>query len=588
MCGITGYIGTNNAAPILLQSLKRMEYRGYDSAGIATIHENKLIVKKGIGRIDIINKDINFKNMSGKTGIAHTRWATHGSVTEENSHPHKSCNDKVVIVHNGIIDNYRELQKTLSSEHKVKSETDTEVIVHLIEEEYKKEKDPIKAINNVISKLTGSFALVILFKDHPNEMYGVRKYAPLIIGTGKGENFIASDIVSFIDYTDNVIFLEDKEIVKVTADSIEIINFSGKQVVRDKTHVAWEAADVSKEEFSHHTLKEIHEQNNTVSNALNQKEEDLTNFIKELKSAKNVFLTGSGSSYHVALILRNMLTKIAKIPAQAFLSSESDEYEEMINDESVLIPISQSGETADLLEVIRKVKNKGVKILSIYNTEESSLSRMSDVSLYLNCGPEIGVAATKSFTAQLAITYKIIFKLCKMENAKNELEKLPSNINELLDNKKSLEEIIELFNKSNDVYFLGRSIHHPIALEGALKLKELAYIHAEGMAAGELKHGTLALVEEGTPAVIINPNDETYQDTISNAIEMKSRGAKIIGVSSINDSVYDYWIKIPEVDKILYPILEVIPLQILAYYTAIRRKHNPDYPRNLAKSVTVK
>jgi len=418
MCGITGYIGTNNAAPILLQSLKRMEYRGYDSAGIATIHENKLIVKKGIGRIDIINKNINFKNMSGKTGIAHTRWATHGSVTEENSHPHKSCNDKVAIVHNGIIDNYRELQKTLSSEHKVKSETDTEVIVHLIEEEYKKEKDPIKAINNVISKLTGSFALVILFKDRPNEMYGVRKYAPLIIGTGKGENFIASDIVSFIDYTDNVIFLEDKEIVKVTADSIEIINFSGKQVVRDKTHVAWEAADVSKEEFSHHTLKEIHEQNDTVSNALNQKEADLTNFIKELKSAKNVFLTGSGSSYHVALILRNMLTKIAKIPAQAFLSSESDEYEEMINDESVLIPISQSGETADLLEVIRKVKNKGVKILSIYNTEESSLSRMSDVSLYLNCGPEIGVAATKSFTAQLAITYKIIFKLCKMETRK--------------------------------------------------------------------------------------------------------------------------------------------------------------------------
>ena len=588
MCGIIGYIGNNNASTILFQSLKRMEYRGYDSAGIATINDNKLTVKKDIGRIDQINQKIKFETAKGKIGIAHTRWATHGSVTIENSHPHTSCNEEIVLVHNGIIDNYKQLQEELSKKHNFKSETDTEIIAHLIEEEYGKRKEPIESLKSVVEKLAGSFALVVIFKERVNEIYGVRKYAPLIIGKGEKENFIASDIVSFINYTDNVIFLEDKEIAKVTSNSVKIINFSGKEIKRDETHVAWEAADISKEEFSHHTIKEIHEQNSTVKMALNQNTIGFNNFIKELTSGKNIFITGSGSSYHSALIFKNMLTRFAKIPAQAFLSSEADEYSQLMDENSILIPISQSGETADLLEAIRNVKDNGVKILSIYNTIGSSLSRLSDLSMNLNCGPEIGVAATKSFTAQLAIVYKIIFEICHMENGNKKLESLSSNIKEVLNNEKSLQEIIELLNESNDVYFLGRSIHHPIALEGALKLKELAYIHAEGMAAGELKHGTLALVEEGTPAIIINPMDETYSDTISNAIEMKSRGAKIIGISSINNEVYDYWIKVPEMDSVLYPFIEIIPLQLIAYFTAIRRKNNPDYPRNLAKSVTVK
>ena len=588
MCGIIGYIGNNNASTILFQSLKRMEYRGYDSAGIATINDNKLTVKKDIGRIDQINQKIKFETAKGKIGIAHTRWATHGSVTIENSHPHTSCNEEIVLVHNGIIDNYKQLQEELSKKHNFKSETDTEIIAHLIEEEYGKRKEPIESLKSVVEKLAGSFALVVIFKERVNEIYGVRKYAPLIIGKGEKENFIASDIVSFINYTDNVIFLEDKEIAKVTSNSVKIINFSGKEIKRDETHVAWEAADISKEEFSHHTIKEIHEQNSTVKTALNQNTVGFNNFIKELTSGKNIFITGSGSSYHSALIFKNMLTRFAKIPAQAFLSSEADEYSQLMDENSILIPISQSGETADLLEAIRNVKDNGVKILSIYNTIGSSLSRLSDLSMNLNCGPEIGVAATKSFTAQLAIVYKIIFEICHMENGNKKLESLSSNIKEVLNNEKSLQEIIELLNESNDVYFLGRSIHHPIALEGALKLKELAYIHAEGMAAGELKHGTLALVEEGTPAIIINPMDETYSDTISNAIEMKSRGAKIIGISSINNEVYDYWIKVPEMDSVLYPFIEIIPLQLIAYFTAIRRKNNPDYPRNLAKSVTVK
>lgn len=588
MCGIIGYIGNNNASTILLQSLKRMEYRGYDSAGIATINDNELIVKKDIGRIDQINEKIKFETAKGKIGIAHTRWATHGSVTIENSHPHTSCNEEIVLVHNGIIDNYKQLQKELSKKHNFKSETDSEIIAHLIEEEYEKRKEPIESLKHVAEKLTGSFALVVIFKQHGNEIYGIRKYAPLIIGKGKKENFIASDVVSFISYTDNVIFLEDKEIVKVTDNSVKIINFAGKEIKRDETHVAWEAADISKEEFSHHTIKEIHEQNSTVNMALKQDTRGFNSFTKELSSGKNIFITGSGSSYHIALIFKNMLTRLAKIPAQSFLSSEADEYAQLMDKNSILIPISQSGETADLLEAIRNVKDKGVKILSIYNTAGSSLSRLSDLSMNLNCGPEIGVAATKSFTAQLAIVYKIVFELCQMENGNKKLESLTSNIKEVLNREKSLRQIIELLNESNDVYFLGRSIHHPIALEGALKLKELAYIHAEGMAAGELKHGTLALVEEGTPAIIINPIDETHSDTISNAIEMKSRGAKIIGISSINNEVYDYWIKIPEVDSVMYPFVEIIPLQLLAYFTAIRRKNNPDYPRNLAKSVTVK
>ena len=588
MCGITGYIGEKDAAPVLLQALKRMEYRGYDSAGISTIHKDNVTIKKDIGRIDAINEKIELGKAKGKIGVAHTRWATHGGVTKENAHPHLSCKQKIVVVHNGIIENYRQLFKELSDNHEIKSETDSEVISHLIEEEYNKEKDPLKTLQNVSKRLNGSFALVVIFSDKKDEIYGVRKYAPLIVGIGKQENFISSDIVSFIDYTDNVIFLEDKEIVRVTSNSIEIINFDGDKISRDKTHVAWEAADVSKEEFSHHTIKEIHEQSSTVQNALNQDDEEFEGFVKELTSGKNVFITGSGSSFHIALIFRKMLTKFIDSPVQAFLSSESEEYIESMNDNAILIPISQSGETADLLEVIRNVKDKRVTVLSIYNTVGSSLSRVSDFSLNLNCGPEIGVAATKSFTSQLAIVYKIIFKLGNVKNGNEQIIELSNKIKDILSKEKTLQEIIELLNESNDVYFLGRAIHHPIELEGALKLKDLAYIHAEGMAAGEIKHGTLALVEEGTPAIIINPKDESYNDTINNATEMKARGAKIIGVSSEDNEVYDYWIEIPKVENILYPLIELVPLQLLAYYTAIRRKNNPDYPRNLAKSVTVK
>ena len=588
MCGITGYIGEKDAAPVLLQALKRMEYRGYDSAGISTIHKDNVTIKKDIGRIDAINEKIELGKAKGKIGVAHTRWATHGGVTKENAHPHLSCKQKIVLVHNGIIENYRQLFKELSDNHEIKSETDSEVIAHLIEEEYNKEKDPLKTLQNVSKKLNGSFALVVIFSDKKDEIYGVRKYAPLIVGIGEQENFISSDIVSFIDYTDNVIFLEDKEIVRVTSNSIEIINFDGDKISRDKTHVAWEAADVSKEEFSHHTIKEIHEQSSTVQNALNQDDEEFEGFVKELTSGKNIFITGSGSSFHIALIFRKMLTKFIDSPVQAFLSSESEEYIESMNDNAILIPISQSGETADLLEVIRNVKDKRVTVLSIYNTVGSSLSRVSDFSLNLNCGPEIGVAATKSFTSQLAIVYKIIFKLGNVKNGNEQIIELSNKIKDILSKEKTLQEIIELLNESNDVYFLGRAIHHPIALEGALKLKELAYIHAEGMAAGEIKHGTLALVEEGTPAIIINPKDESYNDTINNATEMKARGAKIIGISSEDNEVYDYWIEIPKVENILYPLIELVPLQLLAYYTAIRRKNNPDYPRNLAKSVTVK
>ena len=588
MCGITGYIGEKEAAPVLLQALKRMEYRGYDSAGISTIHKDNVTIKKDIGRIDSINEKIELGKAEGKIGIAHTRWATHGGVTKENAHPHLSCKQEVVLVHNGIIENYRQLFKELSDNHEIKSETDSEVISHLNEEEYNKEKDPLKTLQNVSKKLNGSFALVVIFSDKKDEIYGVRKYAPLIVGIGEQENFISSDIVSFIDYTDNVIFLEDKEIVRVTSNSIDIVNFDGDKISRDKTHVAWEAADVSKEEFSHHTIKEIHEQSSTVQNALNQDDEEFEEFVNELTSGKNIFITGSGSSFHIALIFRKMLTKFVNNPVQAFLSSESEEYIESMNDNAILIPISQSGETADLLEVIRNVKDKGVTVLSIFNTVGSSLSRVSDCSLNLNCGPEIGVAATKSFTSQLAIVYKIIFRLGNVKDGNEKIIELSNKIKDILLKEKTLQEIIELLNESNDVYFLGRAIHHPIALEGALKLKELAYIHAEGMAAGEIKHGTLALVEEGTPAIIINPKDESYDDTINNATEMKARGAKIIGISSEDNEVYDYWIEIPKVENMLYPLIELVPLQLLAYYTAIRRKNNPDYPRNLAKSVTVK
>jgi glucosamine--fructose-6-phosphate aminotransferase (isomerizing) len=389
-----------------------MEYRGYDSAGIAIVNNGSIAVLKDSGRVDRIAEKISNRMTEGNLGIAHTRWATHGEVSQDNAHPHTSCNGEVAVVHNGIIENFQELVATLKAEgHHFRSQTDSEVIAHLLERSYQRLADPVKALQEALRELIGSYALVVVFHDRPDLMLGARKDAPLIVGVGNGENFIASDILAFIDHTDRVIFLEELEMVTVTSQSVELMKLDGTRIEREITHVAWEAADVSKEEFAHHTLKEIHEQTRSLRTALLQDEESLDSFVSNIKNAKNLYITSCGSSFNIGLLLKHLLTKLCKIPAQAFVSSESDEYIDLMDRDTVVIAISQSGETADLLKAVSDARGRGAKVLSIVNSVGSTLSRKSSVNLYLNCGPEVGVAATKSFTSQLVLVYEVILEL---------------------------------------------------------------------------------------------------------------------------------------------------------------------------------
>ena len=589
MCGIIGYIGEENAAPILLNGLKRMEYRGYDSAGIATLSDVGIILLKNEGKISEIDKKMNFLDMKGKVGIAHTRWATHGGVTYENAHPHVSCGLEVAVTHNGIIENHQQLREKLKGEgHKFSSDTDSEIITHLLEKYYNESGKVKKALLQTVQDLEGTFSFQAIFKSEPNLLAGARKDTPLVIGIGKNGNYLASDILSFIDHTDKVKFLDNQEIVIMRGRRMNIYSFKGERVVKEVTQVAWEAKETSKEIFAHYTAKEIHEQPKTLKAAINQDSAKILEFTSAIKEAEQIFITACGTSYHAGLILRNLLARMAKIRSTISVSSEFSHDIELIDEDTLVIALSQSGETADLLESVSGAKEQGAKVFSILNVEGSSLNRESQLNLFFNCGPEIGVAATKSFTSQLAVIYLIVFSIVNDSRMLNELRDIGQSVEKVLENEKNVIKIADKYKNNNDLYFVGRSIHLPIALEGALKLKELAYNHAEGMAGGELKHGTLALIERGTPVVILNPEDHTYDEMLSNASEMKARGAKIIGVSNKPNEVYDEFIQIPKVDELLYPLVEVIPLQLLAYHTAVLRQRNPDYPRNLAKSVTVK
>ncbi|MDW8045550.1 MAG: glutamine--fructose-6-phosphate transaminase (isomerizing) [Nitrososphaerota archaeon] len=589
MCGIIGYIGEGSAATILLNGLKRLEYRGYDSAGICTINQDKIHIKKGVGKVDEIHKRLNFTDLAGNIGIAHTRWATHGKVTDANAHPHTSCGEIIAIVHNGTLENHQELKDTLIREgHTFKSETDSEVIAHLIEKFYLIHKDEERAVLNAANMLKGTFAFVTIFRDNPNILIGVRKDSPLVLGIDKGGYFLASDILAFIDHTDRVIFLDNREVAVVNRGGVKILTFDGLEVSKSVTQVAWEVSDVSKKEFAHFTIKEIHEQPYTVRAALIQDMNKVDEFCNEIKAAKRVYVVGCGTSYHASLMAKHLFSKLSKVHVESIIASEFSHYGDLSDGGTILIAISQSGETADVLDVVREARRQGVKVFSIVNSMNSSLVRESDMSLFINCGPEIGVAATKSFTSQLVVIYLLALRLSNLSVEDFDLPKLPRYVREVLKLEGEIQKISKKYYTSGDFYYVGRGPHFPIALEGALKLKELAYIHAEGMPAGELKHGTLALISDGTPVVVLNPHDETYFETLGNASEMKARGAKIIGVSNIMNEIYDDFIQLPTVNKLLYPIIEVIPLQLLAYHITLARKHNPDYPRNLAKSVTVK
>ena len=585
MCSIIGYSGNEVAAPIIVKGLKRMEYRGYDSVGVATESNNQIELKKGIGKVNEVNSKIQLDTLPGKTGIGHTRWATHGKVTEFNAHPHPSNSGKIAIVHNGIIENFEELKKQLENEgYNFKSETDSEIIANLLQKNYESTKNVKETILKTVSEIKGDYAFVAMFEN--GQLAAARFHEPLIVGISQENVFLSSDVLGFIEYTDNVIYMKNRNIIILDKKDFQILDFNGKNTEYEITKVSKEFGDVYKGDYAHFTLKEIYEQPDVILRAGETTIEGIEKAVEYIKNAKNIYITGSGTSYNSALIAKQILSKYVKIKAEPIISSELQFTPETIEENSIFIAISQSGESADVLEAVRIAKKLNCKIISIVNLLTSSLTRKGDVILGMNCGPEIGVAATKSFTAQLIVLYKIVQKLS--ENITINFEEFSESISKMIENPNKIQKIAKELKNVSDIYILGRGINYPIAIESALKLKELTYIHAEGIAGGELKHGPLALMDTDVFVIIINPNDSTYTDTLTSAREIKARGAKIIGVSDIESDVYDYWMEIPKISEILYPISEIIPIQLLAYYSALEKDTDPDYPRNLAKSVTVK
>jgi glutamine---fructose-6-phosphate transaminase (isomerizing) len=594
MCGIIAAVSSEGeVAPILIEGLKREEYRGYDSAGVAVLNgKGTIVVRKDVGRVKQLEKEYDLARLGGKVGIAHTRWATHGGVSQKNAHPHLSCKGEVAIVHNGIIENYLELKEGLESRgHSFVSETDSEVIAHLIEEEYKREKDPVKATLAAAKRMKGQYAFVALFRDRPDLLVGARFDAPLVVGMGERTKFLASDVLAFLAHTDRAVFLDNKEVVELTAKGLRVFNLNGREVAakdRKETQLAWELGSLTKANYAHYTLKEIHEQPSTVQSALSQDPEMVRAVAERLKGAKSVVLTAAGSSYHAALLMRIRLAVEAKMRCEVILSGDFERELPFIDDETLVVALSQSGETADVLEAVKMARKKRVgDVVSLVNAAGSSLARQSDQTLLLNCGPEVGVAATKSFTAQVMVGNLIVDRITGKDTI-GDPRRLGTLVEKALETEPLMTRLAHEYRDRPDFYFIARGGHYPVAQEGALKLKELSYIHAEGMPASELKHGTLALIEKGTPVVVIAPNGSGYDDTISNAQELAARGAEIIGIAQKPHPVFKHTVKIPASNETVAPVIEVVPLQLLAYFMATERKNDPDHPRNLAKSVTVK
>lgn len=617
MCSIFAYKGYRDAAPLIVKALSRMEYRGYDSVGIAT-YDKTIMVKKGVGNVSYVNSRLNLDRLHGRVGIGHTRWATHGAVSDTNAHPHLSCNGRIAVVHNGIVENYATLRHKLASEgHVFSSDTDSEVIAHLLEDALTKPYSYDKMLGKLLNILNGSYSFVALIND--GMLVGARYHEPLIIGLtnpskdGNNNNngddciyadecFIASDVLAFIEYTDKAVFLADGESFLVNyADTkqrvmVKILDRDGNATNKEITQIAWEFADVDKGRFAHYTLKEIHEQSYTIDRAFNASSDRLRELINVLINADRIIVTGSGSSYHAALIAKHLFSKLCMLSCDAIVASEFiysiDAYAYANNaSKPLLIAISQSGETADVLNAVRIARGKNFKIASIVNAPLSTLARASDTYLSINAGPEIGVAATKSFTAQMALLYRISIEVARGKGMSPPALDIGSSnlyVERILGAEAYISDVAESIKNVNSIYIIAKGIHHAIALEGALKLKELAYVHAEGIHAGELKHGPLALIDGKSIVIALNPMDDTYGEMLTSIHEAKARGACIIGVSDSRCSMYDFTLAIPRVDRLLYPLYEVIPLQLLAYHMALKRNCNPDYPRNIAKSVTVK
>jgi glucosamine--fructose-6-phosphate aminotransferase (isomerizing) len=597
MCGIVGYIGDKDALPILIEGLRRLEYRGYDSVGIAIIPKDKIVIKKCKGKIKNLEELLGSKDISkSHIGISHNRWATHGPPTDMNAHPHRDCSGDIAVVHNGIIENFHELKKQLMEEgHKFKSQTDTEVISHLVEKYYK--GDLKDAVLKTLKNLKGSFALGVISKNEPEKIIAARKESPLIVGIGEGENFIASDVPAILKYTKKVIYLDDGEIAVLTKDNAVIFDSDGSQKRKNIDVIKWTLDSAQKSGFPHFMLKEIHEQPKVLKQIISS---GMSGFEFNLEGISNIIIIACGTAYHAGLVGKYVLEKFTKIPVSIDLSSEFRYRDPIVADNTLVLAISQSGETADTLAAVKEAKQKGAKILSICNVVGSSLVRVSDAVLYTYAGPEIGVASTKAYTAQLAILYTLAFyiadkkgllesglKKSLLEGFKN----IPGIIDNILADKNRIQKIAAKHLNFGSFLYLGRNLNYPTALEGALKLKEISYIPAEGYAAGEMKHGPIALIDEYRAVVCIAPESFVYEKMVSNIEEICARKGKVIAIATEGDKGIGNFTKeiiyIPKIDEIFSPIVTVVPLQLLAYYIAVKRGCDVDQPRNLAKSVTV-
>ncbi|PIO05940.1 glutamine--fructose-6-phosphate transaminase (isomerizing) [Candidatus Micrarchaeota archaeon CG08_land_8_20_14_0_20_59_11] len=591
MCGIIGYIGVKSAGPILLDGLRKLEYRGYDSVGMATFEGSGITLKKDAGRIDDVAKRERLGDMQGNAGIGHTRWATHGGVTKENAHPHASCDGQIVVVHNGIIENYSELRAALAERgHFFRSQTDTEVVPHLLEEELRRGNGIEQAVRNVVKQLHGSFALLVLCSREPDKIVAARRESPLIIGLSDHGTFAASDATPFLGQTKHVAYLNDNEMAVLTRGGAAYFDFNGNPVRKEVAEITWKAEQATKGGHDYFMIKEILEEPSAMRNALLQDRKAFTEFAHEIASAKKAMVIACGTARHSAIIGKHLLDRVAGKQVEVMIASEFAYFADNLTPDTLVVCVSQSGETADVLDGVRKAKAKGCRVLSIVNVVGSTLSRLSDRAVYLNCGPEVCVAATKSFINQVTVFYLLAYAMRgAFDEGVTELTKVSELLLKAFElNDARAKAIAERFVKNGNAYYIGRGVNFAMALEGALKMKEISYVHAEGMPAGELKHGTLALIENGTPVFLLNPTDYTYYDTLSNGLETKARGAVLIGVGNKNNTAYDEFIELPEVPEIFYPLLEAVPLQLVAYYAAVARGRDPDRPRNLAKSVTVK
>jgi glucosamine--fructose-6-phosphate aminotransferase (isomerizing) len=605
MCGIVGYTGKELALTPVLEGLRKLEYRGYDSAGIALITNagEKLWIEKRAGKLGNLEEVLGDKVPKSHSGIGHTRWATHGGPTDENAHPHLDNEGKLAVIHNGIIENYLELRQQLEKAgHVFKSETDSESVAHLLSDSRKKhDGDLAAAMRDVCKQLRGSFTLLAIHSDEPGRIVGARRNSPLVVGVGSGENFLASDVSAFISYTKRALELGQDEVADITADSMVITDLAGKTLPHNEYEISWDASAAERGGFEHFMLKEIFEQPKAIADTLLGRisglESDVTKGL-DLTDIDKVVIVACGTAYHAGLVGKYAIEKWADIAVDVELASEYRYREPSVNKKTLLIPISQSGETMDTLMAMRYAKEKGAKVFAVCNTNGSTIPRESDAVLYTHAGPEIAVASTKAFETQLIAMYLIGLHLGRtrgtisaelISEIENELSELSAKVEQILETVEPLRELTRKFSNSNSMLFLGRHVGFPTALEGALKLKELAYIHAEGFAGGELKHGPIALIEAGTPVVAIMPAAGSLlaEKMASNIQEVKARGAVIIAIADSPLAAADHLVRIPTTHEFLQPVLSVVPLQVIAYEMAIARGNDVDQPRNLAKSVTV-